>query len=174
LRQEFPIEVEAKAFLLRPDVPPGGAPRRTRPGDDATGSLSEPLATYAQEAGLVMRRPPLTSYTIPALEASEFAKEHGAFDAFHQGTYRAYWELGQDIGRVEVLQGIAREAGLDPGALAAALAEGRHRPTVQRDMDEALRLGVNAIPAFLMGGFFFSGARPYEFFRSLAQRLQEE
>jgi predicted DsbA family dithiol-disulfide isomerase len=168
------VTIEAKSFLLRPDIPPGGRPRQPRPGDSADGALSDPLRTYAQEAGLVMRRPAWTSYTIPALEASEFAKEHGVFDAFHEGAYRAFWEFGKDVGSVEVLQEVAQEVGLDPEALAHALHEGAYRTRVEEDIQAALKLGVNAIPSFLMGGFFFSGARPYEFFRALMLKVLEE
>lgn len=168
------MAIEAKSFLLRPDIPPGGRPRQPRPGDSPDGALGDPLRTYAEEAGLVMRRPAHTSYTIPALEASEFARDHGAFDAFHQQTYRAYWEFAKDVGSVPVLQDVAREVGLDPDALATALEEGRYRARVQEDIEGAQKLGVSAIPSFLMGGFFFSGARPYEFFAALMKKVLEE
>ena len=164
------MAIEAKSFLLRPDTPPGGRPRQPRPGESPNGALSDPLRSYAEEAGLVMRRPPLTSYTVPALEASEFAKDNGLFDAFHQQTYRAYWEFAKDVGSVPVLQEVARDVGLDPDALAQALGEGRYRARVQEDIEAAQKLGVSAIPSFLMGGFFFSGARRWEGRRSPLSR----
>ena len=168
------MAIEAKSFLLRPDIPPGGRPRQPRPGESPDGALSDPLRTYAEEAGLVMRRPAHTSYTFPALEASEFARDHGAFNAFHEQTYRAYWEFAKDVGSVSVLQGVAREVGLNPDALADALEKGRYRARVEEDIEAAQKLGVNAIPSFVIGGFFFSGARPYEFFVSLMNKVLEE
>ncbi len=122
----------------------------------------------------MMRRPAWTSYSIPALEASEFARAHGAFDAFHEGTYRAFWEFGEDVGKTDVLQGVARQVGLDAEALGFALEQGQYRTQVEQDIQEAVGLGVHAIPSFLMGKYFFSGARPYEFFRSLMLRVLEE
>ena len=165
------MEVRGKAFLLRPDIPPGGMPRKARPGEDTGSSLSEPLNTYAQEAGLIMRRPPLTAYTMPALEATEFASEQGQFQAFHQATYRAYWEHGRDIGQVTVLREVAQEVGLDPSALEQCLSEGRYRSAVQEQFQEALDLGFHGIPAFRIGEVLFTGAHPYDFFRRVMDEV---
>ena len=65
-------------------MPEEGKPRDLRPGEE-DGLLAEPLRTYATEVGLVMRRPPLTPYTMYALEATEHAQQQGKFDAFTEG-----------------------------------------------------------------------------------------
>ena len=173
LEEEFPTEIRGKAFRLRPDIPPGGAARPLRPGENNDGILGGHLGASAAEAGLVMRRPPRTAYTVPALEATEFASQQGLFQPFHHALYRAYWEHGQDIEQVSVLQEAAREAGLDPDALARSLEEGRYRATVEEQFQEALTLGIHSIPSFVVGGVLFSGAHPYELFRSVARRALE-
>lgn len=121
----------------------------------------------------MMRRQSRTAYTVPALEATEFAGRQGLFLPYHHALYRAYWEHGRDIEQVSVLQDAAREVGLDPDALARSLAEGECRAAVEQQFHEALTLGINAIPAFVVGGVLFSGARPYEFFQAVARHAME-
>ena len=80
--------MEGKAYLLRPDIPKEGKVRRLKSGETEGGELSDPLKSYADEAGLIMRRSTLTPYTTYALAATEFAKEQGAFDPFHRAMYK--------------------------------------------------------------------------------------
>lgn len=145
-----------------------------KPGEVAGGELSEPLRTYTRESGLVMKRQAKTAYTLPALEATEWAKEKGNALAFHKELYRAYWEFSKDIEQVEVLQDVARQCGLDPDALKAALADGRYRKAVLGQHQEAMELGIHAIPGFVVGRYMFMGAQPLEFFQHVAQRVLAE
>ena len=51
----------------------------------------------------MMRRQSLFPYTAPALEATEFAKQHGAEMPSHRATYRAYGDRGLNLERTDVL-----------------------------------------------------------------------
>ena len=121
-----------------------------------------------------MRRQTLVPCTAPAMEATEFAKQHGAEMPFHDAAYRAYWDRGLDLEKVDVLRGVASEAGLDPNLLEESLTLGTHRAEVQEQYQEALGYGINGIPAFLMGQYLFTGAHPYEFFQGVAERVLSE
>ena len=164
--------MRGKAFLLRPDTPREGIPRQPRPGESGD-HLSDPLRSYADEAGLVMRRPPLVPYTMYALEATEYAQEQGLFDSFHLGAYKAYWEEGRDLGDLEVIQGIASKCGLDWPELSQRLSSGYYRETVLAQYQEAVSLGIRGIPAFLIGNQLFTGAQPYEIFKLALARARE-
>ena len=166
------MTVQAKAFLLRPDTPKEGKVRELRPGESPD-QLSEPLRTYAQEAGLVMCRPPLISYTMDALEATEYACEQGRFDPFHRGLYKAYWEQGSDLGDLEVIRAVAEECGLDWPELKERLTTGSYRDAVTGQYQEAMKLGIRGIPAFLIGNTLFTGARPYEVFKVVVETVLE-
>ena len=48
------------------------------------------------------------SYTMYALEATEYAGEQRQFDPFHRGLYQAYWEKGSDLGDLEVIRASPR------------------------------------------------------------------
>ena len=166
--------METHAFFLRPDIQPGGRARQQREGEGANGELSEPLRSLAKEAGLTMRRSPHTPYTVPALEATEHAKQNGLEIPFHHAVYRAYWERGEDIEQVSVLKAAAVEVGLDAGKLEEALSKQTHTGTVQQQYQDALSHGINGIPAFTIGKYLFTGAHPYEFFKQVIDRVIEE
>ena len=166
------MTVEGKAFLLRPDIPKEGRQRSLTP-EEQGGSLNEPLRSYAEEAGLVMRRFPLTPYTQYALEASEYAKEYGQFDSVHRALYRAYWEDGQDLGDFAVLERVASDCGLDWPELRDRLESRYYETEIANQFQEGLNLGINGIPGFLMGNILFTGARPYSVFRAVMGKLRE-
>ena len=45
--------MEGKAYILRPDIPKEGKVRRLKSGETEGGELSDPLKSYAEEAGLI-------------------------------------------------------------------------------------------------------------------------
>ena len=171
MRDEFPIEITGKAFLLRPDIPPEGRPRPQSADGSDDNELREPLRTHATELGLTkMKRPPTTSYTLPALEATEYAAEQGKFEEFHKACYRAYWEEMQDIGKLEVLESIARDCGLDWPELEERLKSEYYRQEVLTQYLMGRKIGFQGIPGFIIGNNKFTGAAPYEVFQTAANR----
>ncbi len=102
-----------------------------------------------------------------AHEAAEWAREQGAFDAYHRALFRAYFVDALNLGDVAVLADLAAGCGLDAGALREALAAGRYRAAVQAQVDEAADLGVSAVPTFVAGRYAVVGAQPVEMLRRL-------
>lgn len=165
------MEVEGKAYLLRPDIPTEGKARPLKPGEFEGGELSDPLRSYAEEANLVMRRSTFTPYTTYALAATEFAQEQGAFDPFHRAMYKAYWEDLKDIGDFDVIRGAAEECGLDWNLLEDRLRSGHYEQTIMNQFQEGLSIGVRGIPGFVIGNVLFTGARPYGIFKAVMDRV---
>ena len=60
----------------------------------------------------------------PALEASEYARDNGKYDSFHEQLFRAYFTDLLDIGDTKILLNLAREVGLNPQELKRSLDEG--------------------------------------------------
>ena len=169
MRQEYGLTLQGKAFILRPDTPKEGAPRQPRPGESGD-RLSDPIRSYAEEAGLVMRRPPMIPYTIYALEATEYAQQQGQFDAFHLAAYKAYWEEGKNLGDMAVIQELATNCGLDWPELSERLESGYYRETIDAQFQQGISLGIHGIPAFLIGNQLFTGAQPYDVFKLAAAK----
>ena len=159
-----------RAYLLRPDTPKEGTERKPRSGEDGN-ELSEPLRTYAKEAGLIMRRPSKTPNTMYALEATEYAQEQGKFMEFHWAANRAFWEDGKDLGDLEVLGEIAESVSLDSKDMIKHLEDKHYTATVMGQYQEALQHGIQAIPTFLVGNLLFSGAQPYDIFKTAMDRV---
>jgi predicted DsbA family dithiol-disulfide isomerase len=139
-------QVERGAFELRPAGTPLPDPDAAwlREGWD---SVIEPLA---RELGVTIRYPELTTRTRKAHEAAAYARSEGALEAMHEAIYRAYWEDGRDIGRIDVLVEIGATVGLDRGGLRVALDIDQWTARVLEDQARAERLEIHGVPAYAL------------------------
>ena len=150
---------------MRPDTPKEGLQRQQRSGE-TDDELSEPIRSQVREAGLIMRPPPVTPNTLYALEATEFAQRQGKFMEFHHAAYKAYWEDRKDLGQLDVLAEVAESVSLDADAMLECLHNKEHSNTVMGQYQEALQYGIRGIPTFVVGNLLFTGAHPYDIFKS--------
>jgi protein-disulfide isomerase len=101
-----------------------------------------------------------------AAEAAEEAAAQGRFWEMSELLYHRQQALER-----EDLRGYAREVGLDVDAFDAALADGRHRPRVQEDVDSGLRSHVDGTPTLFIDGVRHYGSYvPDELERAIATR----
>ena len=164
--------VEAKwlPFELHPEVPREGSPRPARLMGER-GHLDE----MAAEAGLVMKRRDRSINTRLALSTAEFARQRGKYDEVRVALMKAHWEATADLDRVEDLQRIAAGVGLDPADLQRGLDERRYEPLLDRYREEAMSLGIDAIPAHIVGQrYLLIGAQPYEAFIEVLDKLHAD
>jgi predicted DsbA family dithiol-disulfide isomerase len=105
-----------------------------------------------------------------ALEATEYAQQHGKFMEFHQAAYKAYWEEGKDLGDLAVLGEIARTVSLDSLEMLERLKSGYFTSEVMAQYQEAVQHGIQGIPTFLIGNLLFTGAQPYQIFQMAMSR----
>ena len=162
--------MEGRAYLLRPDTPKEGRERNSRPGESED-ELTEPLRSYAKEAGLIMRPPRVTPNTMFALEATEYAQQQGKFMEFHWAANRSFWEDRKDLGDLAVIGEIAESVDLDSSDLLKHLEEKVYTSTVMGQYQEALQHGIQGIPTFLVGNLLFTGAQPYNIFQAAMERV---
>ncbi|HSK19430.1 MAG TPA: DsbA family protein [Longimicrobiales bacterium] len=146
LREEATVQVEGAAFELRPAGTPLPAVETQWPDDTWTRTI-EPLA---DEVGVVVKRPTLVVRTRKAHEAAAYARSEGRYPAMHAALYAAYWQEGRDIGRIDVLSEIGSEVGLDASGLRVALDIDQQTARVEQDEAWAARLGLDAVPAWIM------------------------
>ena len=165
MSQDYNVAVEGRAYLLRPDTPKEGLLRQPRSGETED-ELSEPIRSQVREANLVMKPPSVTPNTLFALEATEYAQQHGKFMEFHHAAYKAYWEDRKDLGKIDVLADIAASVSLDADDLVQRLQGREFSDLVMSQYQEALKYGIRGIPTFVVGNLLFTGAHPYEIFKS--------
>jgi predicted DsbA family dithiol-disulfide isomerase len=138
------IDLAWKAFELRPEPVP--LPR----ADDADRRRrwAASVLPMAAERGLIMQQPPIIPRTRLAFQAVELARDRGRFDAMHRAVFEAFFRDGRDIGRIDVLAGIAASVDLPPDVLTSALETGVHLDRVMAGR-LARDLGVTGVPRCL-------------------------
>ena len=164
--------MEGRAYLLRPDTPKEGLLRQPRSGESED-ELSEPIRSQVREANLVMRPPQVTPNTLFALEATEYAQQHGKFLEFHHAAYKAYWEDRKDLGQLDVLAEVARSVSLDADEMIQCLTTHELSSKVMGQYQEAMQYGIRGIPTFVVGNLLFTGAHPYDIFKSAINQYLE-
>jgi len=161
------VEATWLPYELHPEVPREGSPRPAR----LTGQRGH-LDEMAAEVGLVMKRRDRRINTRLALSTAEFARERGKYEEVRVALMKAHWEATADLDRVQDLQRIAAGAGLDPADLQRGLDEGRYDALLDRHREEAMSMGINAIPAHIVGQrYLLLGAQPYEAFIEVLDKL---
>lgn len=141
LEAEGEVRVEARALELHPAPAP-------LPGTPPEVEAARPLA---EALGLALARPPVAVRTRKAHELALHAAAQGRGAQLRRALYAAYFRDGLDVGRIDVLGAVAREAGLDSGEARVVLGLDTHAAAVAGDGAEAARLGIAATPVMLLG-----------------------
>lgn len=174
MEEEFAgrLELEWRTFLLRPRPEPGRSREAfreytrswLRPAAEADAA---PFRVWQGDAG-----PP--SHSVPPHLVAKAARSLGepAFRAVHERLLHAYFAESRDITDAATLSAIWREAGL-PEAELERVSDPRWLAQVAAEHAEAVRLGVNGVPAVRVDGddAFVTGAYPVEMYRRWARRL---
>ena len=105
--------MEGRAYLLRPDTPKEGAPRAPRPGESED-ELSEPLRSQAEEAGLIMKPPPLTpnSLCTPWKQPSTLSSKGNFWNSTKPLT-RLCGKISKTLETCTVIGAVAESVGLN-------------------------------------------------------------
>ena len=160
------------AFPLHPETPEEGRSLDElfagRPID--VPEMMSHLRQTAAGLGLPFGDRTMTYNSRLAQEMAEWAADKGRENDFHRVVFRAYFSDGLNIGNPAVLVKLADAAGLS-GEEAQQVIESRtYRQAVDRDWDRALRLGVTAVPTFMIRGKTLVGAQPM----SVLERFLED
>jgi len=119
------------------------------------GPQAEDLAAarpLAEALGLALGPPPTVPRTRKAHEAARFAEQKGAGREMREALFAAYFADGRDIGRIDVLVDVGRAVGLDATELKVVLDVDSFSDAVDADRALARRLGIDAVPALVVGG----------------------
>lgn len=143
------------------------------PGMDM-GTMVNQLNTRGKEFGITFNPWKRLSNSRQALQAGEFAKDHGAHDAMHEALFQSYFVEGRDIGQREVILDAARRAKLDIEALNNALEKQIYLPRLNEVSDQLHAKGITAAPTFEIDAKKrIAGAMPTETFRIVLRELLE-
>jgi protein-disulfide isomerase len=127
---------------------------------------------YGSQIKVVWRHLPLPFHKNAQL-AAEAAEEvftqkgNAAFWAFHDKLYGGDALDNSAHTERASLERLAREAGLNMAAFKHALDSSKHKAKIEADMAIANKAGINDTPAFVINGYFLSGAQPEAAFKRL-------
>lgn len=119
---------------------------------------------------------PFHQHAQKAAEASRCAGAQDAFWPMHDLLfgYQAEWSVLDEAGALAAFVAYAGGLELDVKAFEACLVSGEFAQAVARDQGDAKRLGVQAVPAFLINDRRTAGAYPYtEFERLIEEELAQ-
>lgn len=170
LHREEGVELDYRAFELRPDPVPTLDPR----GEYLTRTWAQSVYPMAERLGVPIQLPPVQPRSRLAFEGAEFARDAGRLSEYTRAVHEAFFQRGADIASEDVLGAIAGDVGLDAGAFRAALADHRHLARVLEQEAEAARIGITSVPAVILGRYLIPGCVPYETLKDAARRQRGE
>lgn len=168
LQKEMDFEVEWRSFELHPEVSSGGMSYEDYFGGNGA-ELVNNVTDYGKDVDLDIKTRSLYN-SRNSLKVNEYAKREGKFDLFHKAIFKAYLEDDRNIGDTEILLDIAEEAGLDREKTKSFIESPEAEEIVANSRDEALRLGINSVPSFIINNNLIRGAYPYDAMKDLFTR----
>lgn len=163
------VEIAWRAFELRPEPVPALDPQ----GDYLQTAWTNSVYPLAQRLGVTMKLPPVQPRTRLAHEAAHWARSKGRFGDYHAEVFRAFFERGEDIGKIAILISLSSKLGMDSVELERALESHEFENSVLEDEQEAMELGVSGVPAFVANRkAALSGVQPLDTLKKLVEHVR--
>jgi len=175
-----PVEVAYHAYQLDPTLPPDGLPFDSVMEKKMGGAERlRPMLQRVTDAGAAVgvtfkfdevKRMPNTvlAHRITALLPQEDEA------TWIEAVFRAYFEDGKDIAKLDVLLDIAKELGLDADEAKRLLDAGEGLDAVEKDQQAAKAIGISGVPFFIINDkYALSGAYPSAQFLEAFKKISE-
>ncbi len=173
MKKEYAIEDTWMSFELHPETPPAGMLLFERFRGYDLSSFYDQLRARGKEVGVVFGDLTILSNSRLALMASEYARDLGRYDSFHQNIFHAYFTEGLDIGKADVIADVAGKSGLDEKETLSAVRDGRYASRLNETRKEASLIGLTGVPLFVIENKYkIVGAQPIETFRELIDKIK--
>ena len=137
-------------------------------------TMNEIQKAYGDKVKIVWRDKPLPMHPnapLAAEAAREALKQKGP-DGFWK-MHKKMFENQQKLSR-EDLESYAKDVGLDMDKFKGALDNHTHKAAVDADDKAGTEIGISGTPAFLVNGYYLSGAQPFPKFKKLIDRAMSE
>ena len=113
--------------------------------------------------------------TFDAHRLVHMARAAGLEEAAVERVFKAYFTDSLAIADYDVLARLGGEIGLDPDAVRTMLAGDQFVAAVQAEADEAIGLGIQGVPCFVIDRrYAISGAQPPEAILEVLERVRAE
>ena len=115
------------------------------------------VARWCRRMQVPFNPPPIATDPTPAALVAFAAESAGLLPRYVKRVMWREWADGQDIGQVQVLEGVADDIGLERAAVQAALDDFALLARLEENRQEAESLGVIGVPSFVVGDQIFWG-----------------
>lgn len=164
LVQEHEVEVEWKAFELRPEGMqlPEKSPEymaRAKAGVEA----------LSHQYGIEMKWNDKSKHSRMALAGAKYAAEQNKDNAYHDAVFSAQFQQQKNINDLDTLVEIAAGIGLDEKEFRQAAVSEHYQERVVKESKQAQQMGVTGIPCFVIRGKGVMGVQSYEDLLALVQ-----
>ena len=133
------------------------------------------LNPRAHSMGLKFGPQPLMSNSSKAMQAGEFAKANGNYEAYHGAVFKAFFTDCRDIGDTRVILDIARSVNLDTQRLTQAVDAKEFKPMLEETTRAARAAMITSAPTFVIQGYgTITGAEPIENFRAAFKNMMKK
>ncbi len=164
MRKNFEVEIQWKAFPLHPETPEEGLTLEklfAGRNIDIPQAMAR-LKKVAKELGLPLGERKKTYNSRLAQELGKWAETKGKGDQFHDAVFRAYFVDGKNIAKADVLVKLAKTAGLPEKDAGEILQTRAFKEAVDSDWALCEKMGISAVPTFVLDQQSLVGAQPYE------------
>ncbi len=143
-------------------------------GHDISGMFNS-LRRSGKDFGIVFSDLTLLSNSRLSLEASEYARDMGKHDQFHDRVFHAYFTETMDIGNAEILCGIATGCGLDASDMMQALNDGCYKLRLDEAKKEGLKIQLTGVPTYIINDSKkIVGAQPLSVFADILDKVSKD
>jgi len=170
------VEIVYKAFQLDPNAPKVAnedtithlAHKYGVPHSEAERMVSN-VVLHGKRVGLDMRFDLVQqTNTFDAHRLTKIAKRFNKETELNKSLYEAYFTKGTNLADYDQLIKVSESLGLDSNEVLSQLNSKEYENEVKRDIEEAYRKGIHAVPYFLIDGrVLIKGAQPLERFMQI-------
>ncbi len=166
-RPRFDFKVEWRPFQLNPDMPRDGMERHDYlalkfGSRERAKKIYRTIQKAADEEGLTLQFEAIAGQpnTLASHRLIRWSGTAGYQDLVVEDLFQRHFIIGDNIGDVEVLVDVARQAGMDADLVRELLTNGADEELVVQEEAVARRMGIAGVPCFVVDAkYAVSGAQ---------------
>ena len=164
LAEELELEIEWTGIEIHPEY---STEKRERKKTQRTHHLTETLHEIAKEDGTEISLPGFVTNSRLCLEAAEYAKTEDRFLQFHNEAYNSYFNLRENIGKLDTVLDIGEKAGLDRSSLEENLRSRTMKEKIDQNKKSADDNVVMGVPTIYFNAFRVHGTQSTDVYRTI-------
>ncbi|CCQ93928.1 putative DSBA oxidoreductase [[Clostridium] ultunense Esp] len=155
--------IEWIPYEMHPDIPLEGKSVEGKHPKGYAEKMYEMLNKLGTEYGIKYKMQEKDYNTHRALLAGEYAKSVGKYDEFSKKIFKAYFTDLKNIGNKDILDDIAKKAGLNIEEMNNLINAGKYEANLKRAKNLIGKFEVEGTPTFIINDQHkMVGVRPYE------------